>query len=366
MAVFRVPCNWDPKLLDALDRSATPTLYGMLPSHSVGGGRPSAALPHVSKEQAEEYIRAVKAKGLSFNYLFNAPCLDAQEFTDSWRSKFLNHLEWTVGVGVDAVTVAVPYLIEVIKKHSPHLKVCVSSFARVNSLRRALYFEALGADDITVDPISMTRDLRCLEALAKRLKCQITLIANSFCLYQCPFAEYHSVLMGHSSQEKHPSGGRYEEYPFYNCTLRKLTNPSELVRAGFIRPEDIRLYEEIGIESFKLTDRTRPTPWLAKAVAAYVEGSYKGDLLQILNFPHSYLSWLFSQFGLEGKPAFPVLDNENLDGFLERVAEQNCREQDCDACGVCREYAERAVRFPDGINKLVRLLESACVQLNFG
>ena len=126
MASFRVPCNWDDKLIDELavlfmlDAMTDPSRQNELPAII-------RALPQIGKDAAQEYIKAARAKGYSFNYLFNAPCIDAQEFTDLWRKRFLKHLDWAVDVGVEMVTVAVPYLIEVIKKHNSKLKISVSS-----------------------------------------------------------------------------------------------------------------------------------------------------------------------------------------------------------------------------------------------
>ena len=365
MIDFRMPCNWDSKLLDAVAGSPVTSFFGMVPSHVAGGGRPTAAVPKIDPAGARAYIQAVRAKGYSFNYLFNAPCLDAKEFTATWREEFVRHLDWAVESGADWATVTVPYLIEVIKKRHPALKVSVSSYARVNSLRRAVYFQELGADDITLDPISMTRNFRGLEAMTKTLRCSVTLIANGDCLYQCPFAEYHAVLMGHSSQDNHASGGYYEEYPFYNCSVRKLRDPAEIVRSGFIRPEDLGLYAEVGVTHFKLVDRGRPTAWLASVLKAYAQGRYDGDLLQILNFPHFFLGWVYQQAGNKDRPLFPTVDNRALDGFIETLRKIDCVNRDCDSCGVCREYAGRAVKKPEGVAKMVAALDSTLAKLQF-
>lgn len=338
----------------------------MLPSHVVGGGRPTAAVPKVTQEEAEDFIKSAQEKGFSFNYLFNAPCLDAREFKEEWRKQFLEHLDWVLSLDIKEVTVSVPYLIEVMKKRYPDLKVCVSSYARVNSLRRASYFEDLGADDVTIDPTSGPRNIKGLKAMAEKLNIGVTIIANGFCLFQCPYAEYHGTLMGHSSQEGHPSGGYYEEYPFYNCTLRKLTDPTEIVRAGFLRPEDIKQYEKIGIKSFKLVDRTRPTDWIEKTYKAYVSGKYKGDLLQILSFPHGFLIYLYKMAGMKDAPVFPKLLNQKLDGFLEEISNCDCLNTDCDKCDICRKYAERAVEMPEGVEKLAAILEGTLSRMNFG
>ena len=366
MASFRIPCNWDMALLDALDGVEVSGIYGMLPSHAAGGGRPTAALPAVDEAAAAEFIGEAKARGLAFNYLFNAPCMDAMEFTEPWRAQFLAHLDWAVEAGIASVTVAVPYLMEVIRKRHPGLGICVSSYARVNGVRRAKYYEELGADEITLDPVTVTRDFSVLEAMAGAVKCRLALIANGLCLYQCPYAQYHMVLMGHSSQSGHPSGGYYEEYPFYNCTLRKLADPAELIRAGFIRPEDLGAYEEIGISTFKLVDRSRPTEWLAKAIGAYASGSWDGDLLEVVNFPHFFLGMLYGRAGGEGEPVFPRIENRRLDGFLDRLRAADCGSSDCASCTVCADYAEKAVEVPGGVERLAAVLQGALARLNFG
>lgn len=366
MASFKVPCNWDIRLLDVLEGVKVADIFGMLPAHVAGGGRPSAALPNVNEQGAAAFIAAAKAKGYAFNYLFNAPCMDANEFTGVWREKFLAHLDWVVESGAVAVTLAVPYLIEVVKKRYPGLRICVSSFARVNSVRRAIYFKELGADEITPDPVSTTRDFAVLEAMASRSGCMITPIANGLCLYQCPFAQYHMVLTGHSSQEGHPSTGRHAEYPFFNCTLRMLRDPSEIIRGAFIRPQDIKVYEEIGIHCFKLVDRARPTEWLARVIEAYAAGQYEGDLLEILNFPHFLLEILYRQSGMDGMPAFPRVDTRALDGFIDKVRAVDCDSAGCDACRICDEYARIAVTVPDGVERVSGMVDHVLKGLNFG
>ena len=366
MAAFKVPCNWDYRLLEALDPLKSPILFGVLPSTIIGGGRPTAALPQINREDAFSFIKTAISKGFRFNYLFNAPCLDAREFTASWQKQFLKELDWIFTLGVRDVTVAIPYLIEVIKKHAPEIKITVSSFARINSLQRAIFFEDLGADDLTMDPVSMTRNFPVLRSMTKRLHCKITLIANGFCLYQCPYAEYHCLLMGHSSQTEHPSNGYYEEYPFFNCTLKKLTTPVEIIKAAFIRPEDIKQYEKIGITSFKLVDRTRPTDWILKSLNAYLQGTYDGDLLKIINFPHSYLTYLAKSSGNGAPISFPVLDNNLLAGLTDHFQATNCSATDCTECGVCQDYAQRAISIPPETAHLIDILKNQCRKLNFG
>ena len=75
----------------------------------------------------------------------------------------------------------------------------------------------------------------------------------------------------------------------------------------------------------------------------------KGDLLEIVNFPHFFLSMLYKQAGMEGDPVFPRVDNRALDGFLERMREVDCTTDGCTQCHLCDEYAKRAVETPEGV-----------------
>src|SRR4030065_2963335 len=105
-------------------------------------------IPKVRKKEVSHFIAEARKKGLSFNYLINATCFDNLEFTKKGYKKIIEHLEWISSTGTDMVTVTLPFLLEMIRKEFPHLKVCVSSFARVQNVHLAKYWEEIGADKI--------------------------------------------------------------------------------------------------------------------------------------------------------------------------------------------------------------------------
>jgi len=57
----------------------------------------------------------------------------------------------------------------------------------------------------------------------------------------------------------------------------RLRDPSQLIRSAWIRPEDIRHYEEIGIHEFKLSGRTKTVAWILKCMRAYAKRSFKSN-----------------------------------------------------------------------------------------
>ena len=368
---FSVGTNWDPRLIPALAQyREVQDVYAKLAVDLVGGGRPGYILPTLDHDQAADHIAACHNHGIRFTYLLNASCLDGREFDAAWRDEFARLVDDLVEMGVDRVTVAIPYLIKVIKSRHPKLGVTVSSFAQVNSVERARRFDRLGADEIVLDFLSVQRDFKLLSAMARNVDAQLIALANHTCLYHCPSRSYHANLSSHASQCRdcqHNGDGNASilDYCVLECLHTKLNNPSELIRAQWIRPEDLWHYEEIGIEKFKLVDRARSTDWIIKVVDAYANRRTPGDnLLEILNavgsggLPYADFNAfleadaacesLAHTVGALATKQFLFLDNRELDGFIDRVKRIDCRLIDCEQCGLCADLASRAIRMnPD-------------------
>jgi len=107
----------------------------------------------------------------------------------------------------------------------------------------------------------------------------------------------------------------------------RLRDPSQLIKSAWIRPEDIRHYEEIGIHDFKLSGRTKTVAWILKCMRAYAKRSFKGNLLDILDCPQM-LRYVFH------------IENEKLEGCIEQW--KHCKKI-CDECGYCNKIAENII-----------------------
>jgi hypothetical protein len=139
----------------------------------------------------------------------------------------------------------------------------------------------------------------------------------------------------------------------------------------WIRPEDLHHYEALGIDEFKIIDRSRSTPWLLRATKAYASRRYDGNLLDILSLEllgdpagfHPSLDQrtfkMMPELGRSGRQLMGrvlqlrerllalnvFIDNNELSGFLDGFRKIRCAETCCDDCRYCHSYAERAVRF---------------------
>ncbi len=367
---IRLGSNWDITSLDALKGTSVDALFGKLPFDVVGGARPGFVLPQVDRDHVGRYIKACHERGLEFSYLLNAPCLGNLQYSKKGYGQLIELLEWIDQSRADAVTIGIPYLIDLVRKRFPRLKVKVSTTARVNTVRKALQYEDMGVEEIIIDE-HINREFKTLEAIRKAVRCNLELIVNNICLWQCPYNYEHVNHDGHASREGEEDDYCYLQYPGYLCLYRKLTDPVELLKSPWIRPEDIPHYEAIGYEHFKITERFKKTFLLLEHVKAYENRRYDGNILDLFTLPRKgaftpvhleyfikpehvnimKISELEKVFDLEVRELIQM-DNRKLDGFIEFFKKNDCNQTTCSACRYCETVFEKvAVVNEEGVKK---------------
>ena len=343
-----VPTNWDTDLVASLRKiEADIELFGVLPVSMMGSGMAGPDIPQMTTRQAKDYIKLAHSAGLTFNYLLNAPCMNNMEWDERTHRELLQHLEWISNAGVDKVTVAIPYLLELIKRQFPDLEVEVSTIAHVNSVARAKFFESLGVDTIILDS-NINRDLRLVEAIRNAVGCELGVLTNTLCLFQCPYEYYHNSTLGHASQNHNPLGGFYMDYCVLSCTSSRLSDLSQFIKSRWIRPEDLHMYEEIGVDFFKIGGRAMPTEWIMNAALAYSSRHYRGnlyDILSVLPPKIRYRDSDLSEAQIIANDSLPkvYIDNQALEGFAEFFKKQDCL-SGCARCNYCQKIANRVVK----------------------
>lgn len=356
-----VGTNFDPELIEGLAGTDTKVVYGKLAKDIFGGGRPSMSLPDITKEQLKAHIDLAHQNGLQFNYLLNTNCMDNREFQTEVNREIFDTIRWLDEIGVDWITVSLPYLVRVVRQTAPRIRISLSTFAYVDTLQKAMEFEKLGVDEITL-PEGLNRNFKLLRLFKENLSCDIQLIATNLCMAACPYRNYHANSQSHASQVNHESGGASIDFCMLSCTARTLSDPAEFIKIPWIRPEDLDVYEKIGIDSIKITERMKKTERLAEIAYAYTNRAYEGDLNRLLNFRiksdfiepnHDLLlgsdkyntSYLLKSRELLFKRDIRI-DNSRLDGFIDYFVkkETDCRNQLCGkTCRHCYEYANKAV-----------------------
>ncbi len=361
---FSVSTNFQDDFIPMIKKFPIGEVYGKATQDFIGGGRPSFILPDIRKKCIKRFIKELHKNGIKFNYLLNSTCLDNQEITRKGYQRIRKDLDWISKMEVDSVTVSISYLAKIIKEYYPQIKLKVSAFAGVRSLRQAKYWEELGADVVTLEPQTMNREFGIIKNITSNTKAKIQLIVNQGCIYSCPNVLYHANLFSHSSQVNHYSQGFLIDHCALECKTEKLKEKVNFIRADWIRPEDIPEYEAIGVKDFKIIQRNWPTVRLEKTIGAYVQKEYSGNLADIIEF--LFAKNVFLSFSKKLKYSFYALqanlsgalkfykdikglkknvhiDNVLLKNFIDIFKSESCQLKNCDTCRYCHAIADRVV-----------------------
>jgi collagenase-like PrtC family protease len=260
--------------------------------------------------------------GVSMEILVDAPCFTGRHLWVRGQPLFIEYFGQLEEAGVDGVIASDPAMVELVKAHSG-LKVGISRVAGVDSIAGARFYETLGADSIILDPV-INRQYERLARLVMALDhAQPRLLLNEGCLAECSYRQFHYGLMSHPDT---PVAG---DYYLMNCTARRLEDPALILSSPFIRPEDLAGYDGL-VDHYCLALRSprRSTSQVA-VLAAYVEGRYDGDLLDLMsNRGYPLIRGL-------------AIPNRSLDGAWDEKWRDCLSIGHCDGCRYCAELADR-------------------------
>jgi collagenase-like PrtC family protease len=367
---FSLAANYDPELVPQLAGYPVDEVYGKFPTDGVSGGRPRYLATPLSETDLRNYIRLLERHGIAFNYLLNGACFGNREWTRPWQKKVMALLGKLGEMGVRRVTVSTPFLLELVKRRFPELKVRVGIYAQVDTPRRARFWEDLGADAIVLESFSINRNFPRLKAIRQAVRCDLELIANHVCLMNCPMQTYHQNGFAHASDD---TSTLFIDYCFMRCSRVRLADPSQFIKSAWIRPEDLAVYEAMGYTSFKLLERGIPSAELLRRVKAYSERRFDGNLAELMlsyGFKQPVRKESFWNLRHFLKPRQmnplrlkPMLDLARLQGWLSPLPEcpirvearkipedflagfrnRDCASMDCQTCGYCERIAAQAI-----------------------
>jgi len=158
----------------------------------------------------------------------------------------------------------------------------------------------------------------------------VRVIVNEGCLYKCPFRFSHYNLASHLSSLYQPRTPLFApDFYFDKCIAIRLRDPTQIIKSAWIRPEDLKAYEAIGIKDFKLSGRTKTVNWIIDCMRVYSKRSFTGNVLDILDCPQM-LRYLF------------YIENEKLERSIDQW--QVCKKV-CTDCGYCDKLTKEALSY---------------------
>jgi len=364
MLEFAIATPWDDAFLGdiaelnrAHSHSRIGEIFGSHRTSITGGGRPAFRLPDVTAERFEQHVRQTKKLDLRFNYTMNSPSFEGREQEPEWRRKLFDFLEYLAGCGVDKLTIAHPLLLKLVKREFPNFGLTVSLIAGVDSVPRAREYEELGVEVINLNPFTINRNFEALRAIRDAVRCKLEVYANIACLADCPSRDAHYMHSGQASREGGSPDLDQDSF-LRGCSKTFLEEPSEFLRSPFIRPEDVHVYRDLGIDIVKLADRTEPAAILSRTARAYCREKYEGNLFELIfRRGKKFRAGIASSHPEARELDVPiVIDNQALDriGFIERIVELRGEELE----EFYRSAAEKIVEYtdPQAIDQWRRLL----------
>lgn len=346
---FSVPYNGDIQLIDQLaglqscGGSSIREVFLSGPQEHSGSGR----IAHNGNvEQFSRAVDKIHSAGFRVNLVMNSTCGGIGDYSDQYADYLRSYVVFaTEELGIEAMTIANPYLMSIVHECAPGIEISASVLGDIDCVERARAFERLGASVLTPD-VSINRDLAMLERIKNETNLEMKLMVNEGCLHKCPYRKYHFNAMSHISANAANLGRgvSIEQFKaqvdmvagatfFSMCGGDLERDPSQILKSGWIRPEDAESYGNIST-FFKVSGRTRPTHVIVRMVRAYMERSWEGDLLDIMD----------SSLRMHSMTTGARLDNALLGeaGFFERVT--SCK-RDCPRCGFCDNLAKRAISY---------------------
>jgi len=285
--------------------------------------RPAPEFTPEVRERMMNDLKWARANGIELDTLFNCNCYGdsaiSPELAD-FVTRTLKEMD-AEGLMPDTVTTTSPFVASVLRQRFASVKIRWSVNLRVHG---SVGFESvLELFDSFYVSREMQRDRAHLAKMSEWAKAHgktMGMQANSGCLRQCPFQTFHDNLHGHNRMAQSKVGEQFDFSVFRCKTNYARGNYEDFVRATWLRPEDLPLYEPF-VDVVKLATRRHPDP--AKVLNAYAAYSYDGNLADLMDPAH----------------VFPKrFDNKAFSSSALWPAVRDCADaNDCRHCGKCGE-----------------------------
>lgn len=270
--------------------------------------------------ELEQYIKQLDRIGCDFNYTFNAEVLNNKDISKSGLDEIVLFFKQLVSIGVRRVTIASPFLMDYVSKELPELKITASSITNINSVYRAKYIDDYGVDTMVYGE-DITRDFELIRSIKKNVRANTEIIVNSKCTFNCVHRVFHYASVNENTiiEDAVYNYGRY-------CAACREKDPVSYIKALWIRPEDIKVYAENGVDMFKLIGREQLSDIdLYRMMEVYFSQHFSGNLLDLIH-------------GFSAAKQHYYIDNKQLDGFIMKFLNERydcllkCGSSECSYC----------------------------------
>ena len=294
--------------------------------------RPAPEFTPEVRERMFADLMWCRENGILLDTLFNCNCYGDNAISPELADFVEATLRDMNGRGLfpDIVTTTSPFIATVLRQRLPQVKIRWSVNIRVHG---TVGFECV---DELFDSFYASRerhrDIAYMKELSEWARSRgkvLGMQANSGCLRQCPFQQFHDNLHGHNRIRQSGVGAKFDFSVFRCRTNYARRNWEDFIRATWIRPEDVPAFEPY-VDVVKIATRRHRFP--VKVLNAYASYSYDGNLLDLMDPVHSDLF------------APRVIDNKSFPEDFASTVAACANANDCRHCGRCAAVLERVMK----------------------
>ena len=323
----------DPASFSELARRFAPRLREVyFPWPGLANGRShDVDLPN-EKERITADLKYCREHGMKLDLLANAICYGEKACTEEQRLQITGIIRnlGKSGLYPEIVTTTSPYVARLVKREFPDIEVRASVNMEVRNTLALEYLAPL------FDSFYICRDVqrdlptfRKFAAWCKDHGKQLCMLVNSGCVRNCPWHVFHQTL--HVQNFSRIFTEMYAQNCRFVCaSLYQKKQYAEYLRCSWIRPEDVHVFEP-DLETVKLS--TRDTLFPLKIAEAYLNGSFDGNLLHLMDQTHVHK---FRPYRIDNK-SFPA-------GWVTSGIAGKCADN-CVHCGKCEQVLEQVMKY---------------------
>ncbi len=290
-----------------------------------------SAIDEKDSEEMLQELKYIRSLDIPLVALYNANCYGDTAISPEMKNNVLKNVEAMVNaLGIADITTTSPFVAQIVKQEFPEIKICASVNMWIGSEQAMKY---LGDNfDAYYMQREYNRDFNKIEKLTKWCNDhdkQLKLLANSGCLYTCPFHTFHDNLVAHEKGVI-TSGNAMGNYPspcwnmMLNTTVYEAA--ATFLQESWIRPDDVVNYEPYFSE-MKLATRMHSNP--RRVISAYARGRFTGNMFDLT------------------EPSYSIRFKEHILDATRLPADwfdktKNCS-RNCETCGYCKNVAREVL-----------------------
>ncbi|MCW8966498.1 MAG: U32 family peptidase [Candidatus Pacearchaeota archaeon] len=299
-----IPCHWDIDVLEKIleqnkgKNISVKEMYGVSNLSPIRHGRNPLVLDKIKESEMLKFRELLKINNIDFAYILNSPLTDTQ--VEEGITKIKEHIKWVLSIlNPDSLIITSLKIMKIVREISK-IPITISTIARVQNTKELEKYLDIKPSKLVLqhDVNRNFKELNKLIEFASKKNISIEIMLTESCRRRCPLMVDHYNTVGKGEKDTH----------FHrDCNLKKISSPEEFLLANFIRPEDVYIYEKLGIKHFKITGRSKNSSWLPEVVNAYLKREFSGNLIRLLGIDPclSAEEWIY-------------ISNPALTGFLDK------------------------------------------------